>query len=178
MNKSQIKAVFSNYPKFLAALKQLAALEIPDLEVLSPVPLHDVEKLLPQKPSGVRWFTFLGGLLGLTIGIGLPVYSVRQWPLITGGKPLQTMPAFIIIAFELLILLGAIATLAGLILYARLPRHNLRGYDPRFSENSFGFVIAADVAQIPVLKQILKDADDLVIEQPANLSGEVTHAAR
>jgi len=178
MNKNQIKAVFSDYPKFLAALKQLATLDNLELEVLSPIPLHDVEQLLPQKPSGVRWFTFLGGLLGLAIGIGFPVYTVRQWPLMTGGKPLQTMPAFIIIAFELLILLGAIATLAGLILYARLPRQNLRGYDRRFSENSFGFVIAADAAQTQRVQQILNEADDLVIDQPANLSGEVTHAAR
>ena len=158
-----IQAVYLEYSKFLAALKQLATIKNLDLEVLSPIPLHDVEKLLPQKPSGVRWFTFLGGIFGVSVGLGLPIYTVKWWPIITGGKPLITWPAFIIVAFELLILFGAIFTLLGLLFHARLPRQSLRHYDERFTETAFGFVIQAEEAQTEELKQILMEADDLKI---------------
>ena len=64
--KKRMKAVFSDYKKFIAALKGLAKKPGLDMEVFSPMPLHEVEDILPQKPSPVRWFTFLGGVLGLT----------------------------------------------------------------------------------------------------------------
>lgn len=168
MNQVKIKAIFSDYEKFIAALKLLAKNKNLDVEVLSPMPLHEVQKILPQKPSRVRWFTFLGGLIGLGIGIGFPIYTVKEWPLITGGKPLVTMPAFIIVAFELLILAGAIFTLLGLFFTARLPRQNLSNYDIRFSENSFGIILQIEKNQVTELKKSLKEADELVTEPISN----------
>ncbi|MBN1349638.1 DUF3341 domain-containing protein [candidate division KSB1 bacterium] len=161
---NRIKAIFSEYAPFLAALKSVVQFKDIEMEVLSPMPLHDVEKLLPSKPSGVRWFAFLGGILGLAIGIGFPIYTVRQWPLITGGKPLISMPAFIIVAFELLILVGAVFTLLGLLFYAGLPRQNLANYDTRISENAFGLIFVANEEQTQKLKPLLEGADDIIIE--------------
>jgi len=170
---NRIKAVFSNYKKFINALKSIAKIQYQDLEVFSPMPLHDVEKILPQRPSGVRWFTFVGGIIGLAIGFGLPIYTVLQWPLITGGKPVVTIQAFIIIAFELLILFGAIFTLLGLLFHARLPRQNLSNYDGRFSENSFGMIIKAGDDEVAGITELLQEADDLVVDKLEMLSGEV-----
>ncbi|MFZ5515009.1 MAG: DUF3341 domain-containing protein [Candidatus Zhuqueibacterota bacterium] len=162
--KKRVKSVYSDYGKFIAALKLLATKSGLDMEVFSPMPLHDVEKILPQKPSPVRWFTFVGGLLGMSIGFGFPIYTVLQWPLITGGKPVVTIQVFIIIAFELLILFGAIFTLIGLLITARLPRGKLANYDTRFSENSFGMIIRTDPANVAELRDILKQADDLAVD--------------
>ncbi len=169
--KKRMKAVFSDYKKFIAALKVLAQKSNLDMEVFSPMPLHDVEDILPQKPSAVRWFTFIGGMLGLTVGFGFPIYTVLQWPLITGGKPVVTVQAFVIIAFELLILFGGIFTLIGLLINARLPRQNLSNYDTRFSENSFGMIIKTDEAQVEELSDILKEADDLAVDEVEVLAG-------
>lgn len=163
--KNRIKAVYNNYEKFLEALKALAKKKELDIEIFSPMPLHDVKKLFPQKPSGVRWFTFLGGIFGLAVGFGFPIYTVLQWPIITGGKPVVTIQVFIIIAFELLILFGAIFTLLGLLFNARLPRQNLRDYDIRFSDNSCGVIILAEKKDVEGLKSILKTADDLIEDQ-------------
>ena len=163
--KNRIKAIFSDYTKFLEALKSLARKKPLDIEIFSPMPLHDVEKLLPQKPSGVRWFTFIGGLFGLVVGFGFPIYTVLQWSLITGGKPIVTVQTFIIIAFELLILFGAIFTLVGLMFHAKIPRQNLSNYDTRFSEDSFGVIIKSEDDEINELKNILKNADDLVVDK-------------
>lgn len=161
----RIKAVFSDYTKFIAALKLLIKKKDLEIEVFSPMPLPDVEQILPQKPSGVRWFTFIGGIIGLGIGFGFPIYTVKQWPLITGGKPIVTMPAFIIIAFELIILFGAIFTLLGLLYHARLPRQNLSNYDERFSENCYGMILKVHKDKTDELKELLKQADDLVIDE-------------
>lgn len=168
----RIKAIYNNYEKFLSALKVLATKNELEIDVISPMPLHDVEELMPQKPSGVRWFTFVGGIIGLTIGFAFPIYTVLEWPLITGGKPIVTIQAFIIIAFELLILFGAIFTLLGLLFHARLPRQNLSNYDARFSGDSFGFVFSVPENQAEEMKVILKEADDLILDKVAIETGE------
>ena len=162
--KTRLKAVYADYSKFIDAVKKLAGDPDLDIEVFSPMPLHDIEALLPQKPSGVRWFTFIGAILGVAVGFGFPIYTVLEWPLITGGKPLVTVQTFIIIAFELLILFGAISTLIGLLIHAKLPRMNLSNYDVRFSENFFGMIIKADDEEAEKLKPILSGADDLVVD--------------
>ena len=163
--KNRIKAVFNDYDKFIETLKLLAKKKKLDIEIFSPMPLHEVEDIFPQKPSGVRWFTFVGGILGLGIGFAFPIYTVLQWPLITGGKPVVTIQAFIIIAFELLILFGAIFTLLGLLFHARLPRQNLSNYDVRFSDNYYGVIIKAEDNETTNIKEILKSADDVVIDK-------------
>lgn len=176
MNNSLVrfKAVYSDYKKFIEALKILSTNEELDLDVFSPMPLHDVAAVLPQKPSGVRWFTFLGGIIGLTIGFAFPIYTVLQWPLITGGKPVVTIQAFIIIAFELLILFGAIFTLLGLLFHAKLPRQDLSDYDVRFSENSFGMIFTVPEDEVKEVSEILEHADDLVADRLVVEPGEVS----
>ncbi len=159
----RIKAVYENYEKFLNAIKKLAKQgNLEDVEIFSPMPLHDVEKYFPQKPSKVRWFTFIGGILGLAVGFGFPIYTVLDWPLITGGKPVVTIQTFIIIAFELLILFGAIFTLIGLFFTARLPRQALRDYDERFSGNYFGVIVKCEDKMSEAVAKILGEANDVV----------------
>ncbi|MBN2012048.1 DUF3341 domain-containing protein [candidate division KSB1 bacterium] len=162
--KNRLKAVYNDYTKFIKAIDKLSGFVDLDIEVFSPMPLHEVFELLPQKPSGVRWFTFSGAILGIIIGFAFPIYTVLDWPLITGGKPLVTVQAFIIIAFELMILFGAGFTLLGLLFHAKLPRQSLANYDPKFSENSFGMIIKADDDELEKLRPIFSEADDVVVD--------------
>ncbi len=64
-----------------------------------------------------------------------------SWPLIVGGKPIVSLPPFLIIAFALTILFGALSTFLGFLLLSRLP--SLRGIR---SEKEYGnaFVILVD----------------------------------
>ena len=64
----------------------------------------------------------IGGLLGCATGFLFPIYTVLDWPLITGGKPLISIPPFVVIAFELTILFGALGGMASFLWLAGLPR--------------------------------------------------------
>ena len=172
--KSRIKAVYSDYPKFLEALKSVSANREDKVEAFSPMPLEDVEHILPGRKSGVRWFTLLGGISGLAFGILFPVYTVLDWPLITGGKPVVSIPTFIVIGFELTILFGALSTLIGLLLLGKMPRIRLRDYDTRFSEYSFGIVTEVDDKDIEDFSRMLTAADDIQIEKVEDIYGEET----
>ena len=62
---------------------------------------------------------------------------------IPAGKPLVSIPAFLVITFESTVLWGCLFTLFGLLLMCRLPASNLQVEvsDPRLSDDKFGFVL-------------------------------------
>jgi hypothetical protein len=117
------RSEFETRESFLERLRELRAQGVaPErIRVLMPVPVGEAEPLLRVRPSRVRFFTLAGGLTGLATGFVFTILTVVHWPLNTGGKTLISLPPFVIIAFELTILLGALASLGGFLLLARLP---------------------------------------------------------
>jgi hypothetical protein len=110
-----------------------------NLSVFSPVPYHDLEHAQAQGPSLVRWVTFGGAVLGITGGFALCIYSVYSYPLVVGGKELVSIPPFVTIGYESMILLGALANLVGMLALGRLPAFKSKApYDPRFTEDKIG----------------------------------------
>lgn len=109
------------------------------ISVFSPVPFHDLERAMEQGPSLVRWVCFAGGVCGITGGFALCIYSVLSWPLITAGKELVSIPPFVTIGYESMILLGGLFNLLGMLALGRLPAVRSKApYDPRFSEDRIG----------------------------------------
>lgn len=136
------------------------------LRVFSPVPYHDIEKALGQGPSIVRWVAFVGGVLGFTAGMGLCIYTVVTWPLVVGGKALISVPPFIVIAYESMILLAGLANLLGLLALCRLPEvRPAAPYDPRFTEDKIGLWLPCEPAEHAQIAQIMKGhgADEVIL---------------
>ena len=122
-----------------AAIRALREAGQHELSVFSPVPYHELERAQGQGPSLVRWICLLGGIGGITGGFGLCIWTVLQWPLVTGGKELVSLPPFVVIGYESMILLAGLFNLGGLLLLARLPqRRSPAPYDPRFSVDKIG----------------------------------------
>jgi hypothetical protein len=120
-----------------------------NLSVFSPVPHHQIEHALEQGPSLVRWVTATGAVLGITGGFGLCYYASMAYPLAVGGKELYSLPPFVIIGYESMILLGSLTNLVAMFALGRLPAIKSKApYDPRFTEDRIGIWVpcAADVA--------------------------------
>jgi hypothetical protein len=123
-------------------IERLRASGVKRMTVFSPVPSHDLEHALHAGESPVRMFTLVGGLTGAATGFAMPTWMSMDWPLVTGGKPIISLPAWVIMAFELTILFGALSTVAGLFINARLPqRRIMQVYDPSFSSDRFGVLV-------------------------------------
>ncbi len=110
-----------------------------NLRVFSPVPHHEIERALEQKTSIVRWVTFCGGVLGFTAGMALSIYTCIAYPLVVGGKELVSVPPYIVISYESMILLAGLTNLFGLLALTRMPEvRQSAPYDPRFTEDRIG----------------------------------------
>lgn len=152
-----VYGTFAHYDTVLTVLRLLQDRDFRHVTVFSPVPLHVVEEVLDQGPSPVRYFTLGGGLLGALTGMVLTIATSLHYPLITGGKPLVSVPPFLVIAFELAILFGALGTVLGLLLNIRLPHvHLAPGYSPRFSEDQFGLRVQCPVDQREAVRMLME----------------------
>jgi molybdopterin-containing oxidoreductase family membrane subunit len=139
--------LFRTEEEFLEKLKEMvrSGAQAKDITVVMPYPVHEVEEILHPRPSSVKYFTFVGALSGLITGFAFTIYTVLRWGLITGGKPLVSIPPFIIIAFELTILFGALATFFGFLLLSRLPSLG-QIIEPREYENQFVILVRSGEA--------------------------------
>ena len=152
-----VMAVFSNAGRVLEAVKSACDAGYHDMETFSPVKLDEVEHVMRQPKSPVRFWTLAGALAGLTGGFALAIGTSQVNNLIVGGKPAVSLIPFCVIGFEGTILLGCVANLIGLVLHARLFRQRLSPfYDHRFSRDRFGLLIRCTPIQLGHLQGLLE----------------------
>ena len=59
------------------------------------------------------------------------------------ARPIASIPPYVVIAFELTILLGALSTVAAVALFSVLMGKRGIAYDPRFSDDQIGIFVPA-----------------------------------
>lgn len=128
-------------------------------DVFMPYPSARIDRLLFEGESPVRAFTLAGGILGFAAGLGLTTLIALQHGIAPGGKPLVAIPPFLIIAFELTILFGALATLAGFIRQARLPQKRRgRPHPHGCTSDRFALAVEADAEEVAAVRAWLEGA--------------------
>lgn len=156
---SGVVGSFRHLDSLILAIEQLKKAGYRELQALSPVPNHAIDEALEKPPSPVRVFTLVGCLLGAVTGFTLTIGASLHYPLIVGGKPIVSIPPFLVIVFELTILFGGLLTLGGMLLNARLPQVNVGpAYNPRFSEDRFGLWIGCEEKAYDEVIRLLENA--------------------
>lgn len=115
--------VFDNRDVFLERLRALVeAGTVPEaIHVRMPYQVPEVDEILHARPNPLRFFALFGAIAGFGSGLALTIYSVLSWPIIVGGKPIVSLPPFLLIGYLLTILFGSLGAFAGFLLLARLP---------------------------------------------------------
>lgn len=167
-NKEEgVLGIFAEVDAAVEAIENLRAAGMRRIITFSPMPSHELEHALHPPQSPVRMFTLIGGLTGAATGFALPTWTSLDWPLVTGGKPIISIPPMVVIAFELTILFGALSTIAGLFINARLPRARAQVvYDPSFSAGTFGIFVVAN-GNAPQARTILQNAGAVAVREKA-----------
>ena len=153
-----VLASFEHIDSATDAIRGLRAKGHRDLTVYTSHPNHEVEDAVGHTNSPVRLFTLVGGLTGCTAGFAMTIWMSRDWPLIVGGKGIAALPPYVVIAFELTILLGAFFTLGSVALLSLLKAGRRIAYDPRFSDDRIGVFVAARGSDVATVEQMLRDA--------------------
>lgn len=117
------KFVFESEHDFLRKLDDLVkgGVKPKDIEIRAPHPVHHAEEILDMKPSIVRTFALVGGLTGAATGYLFTSLTALDWVLPVGNKPIVGIPAFTVIAFELMVLFGGLFAFLGFLVGSRMP---------------------------------------------------------
>ena len=161
-----VLAAFEHVDAATDAIKALRARGHKDLTVYSSHPNHELEDALETPTSPVRLFTLIGGLTGCTAGFTLGIWMNLDWPLIVGGKAIAAVPAFVVLGFELTVLIGALSSVFGVALLCFLFRNQGASYHPRFSDDQIGIFVPAAGDQARAVEELVRTAGAV----------EVTHA--
>ncbi|MFN2398914.1 MAG: DUF3341 domain-containing protein [Gemmatimonadaceae bacterium] len=152
-----VLGVFRELDSTVEAIGELKNRKLGNITVYSPTPRHELEHALHHGPSVVRRFTLIGGLLGATFGFWIAIWVSDYWPLVVGGKPVASWVPYTIFGFEVMVLIGSLATVAGLFANARIPRVTMTvGYDGRFSDGDFGVWVECPPDQQPAARETLE----------------------
>ncbi len=140
-----VLGVFSNLARGAQAIRALRAAGHSDVRMASPAPFPELVEALERGRSRLDSVTLSGALLGVLAGFALCIGTAVAWPLVTGGKAIVSIPPFVIIAFEVSVLIGAAVNLAALAVTAgRGRRRRAVPFDPRFSADRIGVFVVGD----------------------------------
>lgn len=150
-----ILAVYRHVDSASHAIRQLKEAGHKDFTVYTPVPNHEIADAIGHGPSPVRVWTLGGGLLGCFTGFAITLWMSYDYPVVVGGKPLGSIPPYVVLAFELTILFGAMGTIFGL-LYHIWKDRRVAAYDPRFTDDHIGVFVPCAVDRRQSVEQMLK----------------------
>ncbi len=111
-----------------------------------------------DEPHRLYLYPFIGALLGLTSGILITAMSQVAYPLVTGGKPVLSLPPMAIVCYEGTMLGAILFTVIGIIFESRLPKFALGLYDNRITQGFLGLRVNAEPEQSREVVQIMNAA--------------------
>jgi hypothetical protein len=137
--------------------------------VFSPIPSEHLLHAIGRSLSPVRAFVLIGGILGVLTGLAVTVGTSWEWNLVAGGKPVVSLPPFIIIMFELMVLFGGLSAALSFLLLARLPQLDpIPGYSERFGADRFGIAVECEEADGAKIEALMREAgaEEVAHEDP------------
>jgi len=164
---SGVLASFEHIDAACDTIKALRAKGHRKLTVYYSHPNHELEEACGHHTSPVRLFTLIGGLTGTTAAFSMQIWMNRNWPLLVGGKPAVAIPAFVVIGFELTVLVGSLSTLLGVFLLSVGLRNKGVIYDERYTDDRIGVFVPAGAAEAAGLEKQLRDAGAVEVKHAA-----------
>jgi hypothetical protein len=99
------------------------------VELHTPFPVKGMKEALGFTERTVPHSFVIGGIVGAVGGFLMQVYPNVTYQLDIGGRPMIAVPAFMMITFELLVLISVLAGIATMFAKNRLPRLHYALFD-------------------------------------------------
>lgn len=147
-HKEVIYGLYNDETELLKAVKAAKNQHIEIMDVYSPFPVHGLDPILGLEESRLHIAGFVYGMLGtLTAFLGMTWIFTKDWPVIFGGKPYWSVPAFIPITFELTVLFASIGMVVTFYIVSGMGPGITNNYlDDRITDDKF--CIAFDKAEV------------------------------
>jgi hypothetical protein len=145
MNK-YITGYYQDEEDLLKGLRQIREKGIEIMDVLTPFPVHGLDKILRIERSKLTRVAFAAGALGAITGFGFQAWVFTMaYPINFGGKPFFSIPSFIPVTFELSVLFAAFAMVIAFFVRSKIgPGAKTVIHDERITDDVFLVVLKID----------------------------------
>ncbi len=151
-NQRFVLAVFDREEDILAATNEARRRGLSIADVYTPYPIHGLDAAMGLRPSRLPWVCFALGLFGASFKVWFEFWtSASDWPINVGGKPWNSLPAFVPVTFEVMVLFAAVSTVIAFL----IGRGLLPGKRPKLAcagvtDNKFALVIEESNASFDI----------------------------
>jgi hypothetical protein len=139
------------------------------VDVFAPYAVHGLDRAMGLQRSKLPWVCFLLGLFGATFKVWFEYWTTAQdWPINVGGKPWNSLPAFVPITFEVMVLFAGLSTVLAFFGMSRLwPGRKAAVIDPRITNDRFALVLEENDAafDVPAVERFLLQHNALRVEE-------------
>ena len=113
------------------------------VDIYTPYAVHGLDRAGGLKPTRLPWVCFFLGLFGAALKVWFEFWtSAVSWPIDVGGKPWNSLPAFVPVTFEVMVLFAGVSTVIAFIVASRLrPGKVAKMPDPRVTDDRFVLVL-------------------------------------
>ena len=142
-----ITALFNNPDAITSASHKVADAGFTKWDVNSPYPIHGIDKAMKMKSSNLGFVTLVFGLTGVAVALFFMWWTMSvDYPMVIGGKPFFSLPAFIPVTFEVTVIMATVSTVVAMFaFFFGLPRNSHALHDTDYikkvSRDHFGIVI-------------------------------------
>jgi mono/diheme cytochrome c family protein len=167
-------AQFAGPEELLEAASQVRDAGYRRWDTHTPYPIHGMDHAMGIRPTLLPWLVLGGGIAGAAVALLLQWWTnAVDYPIVVSGKPLFSLPAFIPVTFELIILFAALTAFVGVLVLNQLPQF----WHPAFLSRRFvratsdGFFLSIDVQD----KQFDEQATTRLLEGAGAVAIDVCH---
>ncbi|GMV65536.1 MAG: DUF3341 domain-containing protein [Candidatus Omnitrophica bacterium] len=115
MNRRIFMSVHECEEDLLGVVKAVRQQGLKIVDIYTPYPVHGLDRAAGFGPSRLPWICFVLGLLGAGLKVWFEFWTTAQdWPINVGGKPWDSLPAFIPVTFEVMVLFAGVGTVIAL----------------------------------------------------------------
>lgn len=121
MNQKIIVASFADEKGLIAAVQAIKGRGWDIADVYTPYFLHGLDEVLGWPRSRLPVACFLGGGIGAGLALWFQFWTTAwDWPLNVGGRPWNSLPAFVPATFECMVLLAGFGVVFAWLFRSRL----------------------------------------------------------
>ncbi len=175
MTERVLLATFDYEDDLIAAAAGVRQRGMRIVDAFTPYAVHGLDRAMGLKPSRLTWVCFVCGMVGVIGMLWFEHWTAAvNWPLDVGGKPWNSLPSDIPVAFEAAVLLAGFGSVFALVAVCRLfPGKKPRIISPRITDDQFVLVIdEADAGfDVEAVKTLLREFHVVATEERITSGG-------
>jgi ActD protein len=169
MSRRLVLGIFENESGLLGATRESSEQGLKIVDAYTPYAVHGLDRAMGLRPSRLPWVCFAAAMTGAALKLWFEFWaSMVDWPIDIGGKPWNSLPAFVPVTFEVMVLSAGLATVFVFLVIARLrpakrPALPCRG----ITDNRFVLVLEETDARFDFarVRRMLERHDAIEVEE-------------